>query len=431
MTTPATFLDVALAPVNTGTELLAESLADRTDAEVRGDKAITWGANRFFLTIVAANLRNMGAKWCSQDIFTSSDYWSRVGDFLTSTVDAEGGGTALCGCLCVSAKGYYHIHAFLYSPVRLRYKAVHKLLGKCWVAPMRGSAKECRDYMEKTGAWEEKGEQILYRFGDWSILDSHQGERTDLLRFDDLALKPGFDFDAWVAVAIPPEASREISAYRTRYESLLRLQAKRRAAERRSLRVIYIEGAAGTGKTWRVYKSKGGLFEDSDVCQYDYASAFPLNAYVGQRVLHLDELRPGMIKMDRLLALLDPVARPVDVKNGRMISAWDVVVITSAFPLRDWFRSQDGDSEELLSRRAQLMRRITDHWIMQRDHSVLIDADFKAYQSLLLQVSNQQMDAREQESIYDDLVGELAQAHLLPDGVYPSFLLPPPASPSA
>lgn len=379
-------------------ELAAEEMSKRSDKDISADKTLpTFGAERFMVTITPANLRKMGLP-----VQTLEDpaLYDTIERFLRSCGDTDG--YRVCFTVCRSAKAYYHIHAAIQTDHTVRWKALHKALGKAWVAPQRGTCDQLRAYIDKEGDWEEKGETILFRGGDFSILESRQGQRTDLITFDQLCVQPGFDFDEWVMMNIPPEASREISMYRTRYECAIRSQAKRR--QRDHIRVIWIEGAAGTGKSWSVYASKGGMFDDSDVCRYDFSSQnFPLNAYVGQSVLHLDELRPGMIKLDRLLALMDPLPLPVDVKNGRMVACWDTVVITSAFPLREWYTSEDGDTEDLLSRRAQLMRRIDEHYIVTRDHQRHLDLSFPVYKEVLLHA----VDALQQKKVLGGSDGHL------------------------
>lgn len=380
-----------------GSEFISDKLAEMTNEQVRDSSPYNFSTKTFFVTLTPANFRNIG--YDNID-FADNTKYDLINDILSGVSVSHN--AKIVYSICRSAKGYLHGHAVISYSKNTRYKTVQKDFGKCWVQPVYGSKEQARDYIFKQGKYEEKGEEILFTGGDESVFESIQGQRTDLINFDDAAIQPGFNIDEWLISHISPDNSRDIGMYRTRYEALKRLQAFR--TDRKQIRVIYVEGSGGSGKSWGVYKSKGGLFDDNDVCRYnnDEKTAFPLDSYTGQRILHLDELRPSAgnqgISIATLFSLLDPLQQTVNVKNGRYFAAWDTVVITSAFPLDKWFEDDTGSQsddtvEEWYVRKYQFVRRITEHYYAE-NYKWVLDKDFEEYKQELKELSDLIVAAR-------------------------------------
>ena len=105
----------------------------------------------------------------------------------------------------------------------------------------------------------------------------------------------------------------------------------------RNIEVVFIYGEAGTGKTTYAKRML-------DKLGYDYAisssSNDPLQDYMGQKALILDDLRDSTFEYEDLLKMLDNNTR-TSVKsrfenktfNGNMI------VITSPVPIHKWYRT--------------------------------------------------------------------------------------------
>ena len=372
-----------------GSEEEAERLSSFTDKKLKEEVPYSFGNKIFFATFVPANFRNLGFDGLEVD----KDF-----EKLSEIIESIGllNGCKIAFSCCVSAKGYKHIHAVIMYDRNVRFKTVQKHFGKCWVQPVYGNKEQARAYMEKTGKYEEKGEKVLFKGGDWSILESIQGHRTDLEDFDRIALEPGFNLDEYLINHISPENSRLMSSFVSRYEVLMRLKASK--MRRKHIKGIFIEGNGGSGKTWSINKrlsGETGLFEHEEIFRYNFdkKASFPFDGYRGERVLHLEELRPGMIPLDYLFILFDPIDFNINVKNGRMVAAWDTVVITSSMPLDDWLEFDENtnkserDVEELEVRKWQLVRRIDEHYFC-KNYKLYKDESFEEYKETIHKLSD-------------------------------------------
>ena len=138
----------------------------------------------------------------------------------------------------------------------------------------------------------------------------------------------------------------------------------------RDMKVIFVQGKSGTGKT---YYSKKLL----DSLGYDYAISSSSNDifqdYLGQRAILLDDMRDNAFKFYDLLKILDNNTKsscysrfsnkPIDCK---------MVVITSSIPLRYWYKElRYGGEEESL---YQLYRRINSYVVVTETEISIYDS---------------------------------------------------------
>lgn len=150
----------------------------------------------------------------------------------------------------------------------------------------------------------------------------------------------------------------QIKAYRE-LEGLWKIHCKYlNLNPNRNIEVVFIYGEAGTGKTTYAKRML-------DKLGYDYAisssSNDPLQDYMGQKALILDDLRDSTFEYEDLLKMLDNNTR-TSVKsrfenktfNGNMI------VITSPVPIHKWYTTgRDFEFDKL----NQLYRRISTYII--------------------------------------------------------------------
>lgn len=125
-----------------------------------------------------------------------------------------------------------------------------------------------------------------------------------------------------------------------------------------SIKVIWLYGAAGTGKT-RFAESIGGKFDDPGACFTTGGSNDMFQDYAGQRSIVLDELRPNVLQYADLLKILDPFnydMRTVSRYHNLQLQA-EQIIITSPYSPVEFF-SQQG-SVSVTDGFAQLQRRIS------------------------------------------------------------------------
>lgn len=249
----------------------------------------------------------------------------------------------------------YHIHAAVTYDKPKRLNAVAKDFGKAHVEVMRGTKEEAVAYMNKEGKFEEKGEEVLVKFGKESAIENNSGQRLDIR-----AIECDIRQDKITASNLHAEAlaraktSAQVEEIKRIYRQVKLATAPTRD---RPLKVIYVEGEPGSGKTHGAYERYKDIFRVS----VDANNNFPFNGYIGQKVLLLDELRPGIFNAPYLFEILDKKPLTVNVKGGDFPALWETVIITTAFKLDDWFNKPD-EYVGQDSARKQFRRRIHEHY---------------------------------------------------------------------
>lgn len=129
-------------------------------------------------------------------------------------------------------------------------------------------------------------------------------------------------------------------------------QLKNKQNVDRDLTVYYISGASGVGKT---SVAKYMAQKQGQAICISGANNDPLENYMGEEVLVLDELRPDTMTMDNLLKLIDKNTRSMAKSRYRNknIEA-DTIVITSIYTLDEFYRKMQVKDEPIV----QLKRRI-------------------------------------------------------------------------
>ncbi len=121
----------------------------------------------------------------------------------------------------------------------------------------------------------------------------------------------------------------------------------------RNINVMFVTGKGGTGKTYYAKK-----FLES--FNYDYSisssSNDPLQDYLGQKGLLLDDLRDETFKFEDLLKLIDnDTQSSISSRFHNKVFVGDMIVITSSVPIRFWYKELRTSSLDSLN---QLYRRI-------------------------------------------------------------------------
>lgn len=252
--------------------------------------------------------------------------------------------------ICRSAEGLYHIHLVITFDKAKRSNSVAKLLGNCHVEEMRGNKEQADDYINKRGKFEEKGEAILLKNGNIDKIVNNRGKRTDYEEFDKKVKEGTLNLNEFL-LSLANET--EVRNFEARYARLLKSQVK----PFRNVKVIYVEGESGSGK------SKGAmeLYPDAFRASVAEKTNFPFNGYMGEKVLWLDELRPDVFGHAELMQILDGYKMNVDVKYGQMPALWETVIITSRMPFDEWYKANSFSRYE--EGRSEFVRRIAERYI--------------------------------------------------------------------
>ncbi len=310
-------------------------------------------AKTFFNVIHEQSLINMGIEPTWNDL-------PKLQSALESAFDEIGGKHYTA--ICLSAEGLYHIHDVVTFEKTTRRNTVSKKFGNCHVEEMRGTKEQAENYILKKGKFEEKGEKILATFGDINAIKNNSGKRTDLNAFDIAVQSPDFDLNAYLLDNCTNE--REERYLERRYARIKCFTAP----NWRTVKVIYVEGASGSGKSRGANERYPKAFKAS----LAEKTNFPFNGYNGQDVLWLDELRPGYFKHAELMQILDGYKYNVDVKYGQFPALWTTVIITSVFKYNDWYKDNKGYFED---GRKEFERRIAERYIARNGEWLKVEKD--------------------------------------------------------
>lgn len=259
----------------------------------------------------------------------------------------------------------HHVHlAISYDKAR-RLSAIAKELGNAHTEMMRGTKEEAIAYVNKEGKYAEKDETVLAHIGKASSVTDNSGQRIDYKAIqkdieDGLINAGNLRVKALELAGSNPTTTDKIERL-----YLQTIRAKADKTNGRNVKVTYVEGRTGTGKTHLAIEQAKGDYFIADVSE---KTSFPFNGYIGQKTLILDELRPGIFKPAELFRYLDKHRLDVNVKGGQFPAMWTQVIISTACPLQDWFK-KDEDNYGQDNNREQFQRRIHEHYRAVVDES--------------------------------------------------------------
>ena len=213
-----------------------------------------------------------------------------------------------------------------------------------------GTAQENRDYIRKEGKWAETAKaetRVDGSFVEFGSMPTPAEESApkmfQLLQdvMDGFATveiiknNPGFAFKG-----------RDIDSLREN------LQSERYRTESRKLKVHYLYGDTGTGKTRGIF-AKHPAAEICRLTDYGGRTGLRFDAYHGQKVLVFEEFH-SQIPIEAMLNYLDVYPLMLPARYNDRVACYTVVYITSNIPLDEQY--QDIQRYKLETWRAFLRR---------------------------------------------------------------------------
>lgn len=132
------------------------------------------------------------------------------------------------------------------------------------------------------------------------------------------------------------------------------LQKRRFEMEKKKVKVVFVEGAAGSGKS--TFAQSLAINNKKSFC-VSSSSNDVLQDYTCEDYLILDDLRDTTFTFEDLLKLLDNfVISTVKSRYKNKLFLGDYIVITSAKPLRDWYLDTPEDRKQLFRRISMFAR---------------------------------------------------------------------------
>lgn len=254
---------------------------------------------------------------------------------------------------CVSAEGLHHVHMVLEDTVTMRFSKIKKSYANAAMhfEATKGYKAQVEDYIQKRGVFAEKGEQVLHTCYAGEIKGAQPGRRADL---EEIA--------ALLDAGHTPEEIMRMNFLYRRYERMIRSaffdKRKRETPPRREVKVHYLVGPSGSGKSYTYVKLCEELGEEAIYLFSDYEGG-GFDNYQGQEILFLDELK-GQFTHGLLLQILDRYKIQVHARYSNIYALWREVYITSVFPPEELYRKMVEESARGRDKLQQLLRRITD-----------------------------------------------------------------------
>ena len=189
--------------------------------------------------------------------------------------------------------------------------------------------------------------------------EDHQGERTDLdCVIDSLKANPSQSmFD--LGLAAPSVVARHMRFF----DMLVSGFNHRSKPTRRKVTRYYFWGESGAFKTtcaFEVFKGLGEVYRVPPV-KAGQTMWFP-NFTGNEKVLIIDDITPNTIPLSYFLQLSDDFIFQVEGKGTHCTASWDIMIVTSNFPIEQLY--PDAPSE---SRKA-VERRYPNRYYFARDH---------------------------------------------------------------
>lgn len=243
-----------------------------------------------------------------------------------------------------------HFHVFLYRSSGMYFNALKKLIPECHWENVKGTCEENRDYVFKIGKWidTEKKEGNLadshYEYGECP--QEEQGKRNDLVYMYDL-VKQGCT-DSEILEACTETAVKYLDKIgRIR---LAHLKDKFRNERRLDLKVHYVCGKTGTGKSRNILDEYG----DANVYRVtDYQH--PFDSYQSEPVIVFEEFRSSL-KLQDMLNYLDVYSFALPARYAPKQCCYTTVFVVSNWDFEQQYPDVQKDSKQKSSYEAWVRR---------------------------------------------------------------------------
>lgn len=248
---------------------------------------------------------------------------------------------------------HYHIYLnFGGSSVDTKAVAEWFKIGENFISKVKGRRTDMYKYLTHAN----ESQKFKYQY-DYSEVVANFDIKEEVVKADIVGNFEKYSYAEQIKYVstLPPDSRASVV---TKLDKLWKLRCKELSLQTdRNMKVIFVCGRGGTGKT---YYSKKLL----DSLGYDYCISSSSNDifqdYLGQRAMILDDMRDTTFRFYDLLKILDNntksscysrfTNKPIDC---------EMIIITSSIPLRFWYKElrYAGEEESLY----QLYRRISSY----------------------------------------------------------------------
>lgn len=260
--------------------------------------------------------------------------------------------TYFCLAEEIGAEGTPHVHVYMECASPVRFGTVKGRFPVAHIEAVHGSAKDNRDYIRKEGKFADtdKAEtRVEGSFYEWGELKTERKTKKEAMAAVQELVKAG---EKTVTIIEHfPEFSfkaNDIDGLRERY----RAEEFRKSC--RDVKVHYVYGPTGTGKTYSIYQK----YPKTEICRItDYPrDGVKFDEYNGENVLVLDEFH-SQIPLPAMLTLLDVYPRMLPARYHNHVACFTEVYIISNLPFESQYVEWQNSRPDVW---AAFCRRITD-----------------------------------------------------------------------
>lgn len=261
--------------------------------------------------------------------YSREDIEEALGGYDVVVAQLERGGTT----------SYLHWQAYLEHTAPIRFSTLQRRIPGCHLVARKAPKCKAYEYVTKEATRVEGVDRIVIGEPE-KLLESRQGERTDIQKVRDAILEDGMSVEE-VLMEVP-ESGRFVNYVRELVSARDRKAGK---SKQRDVQVLYLYGPPGTGKTSWVYENW------SDVCRVT-SYGHPFDGYMGEDVLVLDEFN-GQLPLEFMNNLLDryPLALPARYQDR--VAKFNQVVIVSNHAPWDLYEKAEVVTRKAFARRLQ------------------------------------------------------------------------------
>ena len=229
---------------------------------------------------------------------------------------------------CVSAVGLHHVHMVVEDVKKMRFSEIKKAYAPgAHFEKTQGTKKQVEDYVNKTGKYEEKGEEVLYscQVGE---LKGKQGRRNDLIHMYDMIRDGYTDYEI---IEENPDYIKHLSKIRDTRQVYVNEQYKKTA--KRDMHVEYWHAPPGADLAGIIYE-RYGFAKVYTVTDYAYV----WDGYDGQDVVLFDDFDADRVRYKDLKRWLTPYPLELHCRFFNKPARFTKVYITSHDSFDELFR---------------------------------------------------------------------------------------------
>lgn len=268
----------------------------------------------------------------------------------------------------IGEKGTPHTHIFVCFGSRVRFSKLKRHFPEAHIEPAKGTVESNIDYIRKSGRWEdsEKAEtRVDGTFEEWGTPPRQKGKKQEMEELYQL-VDAGLTNSQIIAINndyilhIDKIDKLRLTLLTDKYKDIRRL----------NLKVVYVYGATGKGKTRHILDENG----DSNVYRVtDYKH--PFDSYCTQPVLVFEEFR-NALRISDMLDYLDIYPLELPARYANKYACYETVYIISNWELEKQYSEVQTDSPETWK---AFLRRIHEVRVYQEDGSIIVYDSVEKY----------------------------------------------------